>query len=246
MTSGSTFPLGASGTEVICTATDTAGLSSVGSFTVTVTDQSPPGTLLGLPTPPAALDATSPAGAVYSWADVTAEDAVDGTITAVCESATGLTSGSTFPIGASGTEVICTATDAAGLSSTGSFTVTVTDQSPPGTLLGLPTLPTALDATSPAGAVYSWADVTAEDAVDGTITAVCESATGLTSGSTFPLGASGTEVICTATDAAGLSSTGSFTVTVTDQSPPGTLLGLPTLPTALDATSPAGAVYSWA
>ena len=143
--------------------------------------------------------------------DVTAEDAVDGTITAVCESATGLTSGSTFPLGASGTEVICTATDTAGLSSVGSFVVTVQDLSPP----SLPVLPDlTVQATSTGGTPVSWSEV-AIDLVDGQVPAICTPA----SGSTFPIGGP-SQVTCEATDLAGNSSIATFYVTVVDTTDP--------------------------
>ena len=70
------------------------------------------------------------------------------------------------------------------------------------------------------GAPYNWGAVTALDIVDGTIVATCVSSTGLTSGSTFPLGATGTVVTCMATDSAGLTSSGSFTITVEDTTAP--------------------------
>ena len=63
--------------------------------------------------------ATSPAGAVVTYT-ATANDDRDGALTPTCTPA----SGSTFPVGT--TTVTCTATDAAGNTGTGSFTVTVT------------------------------------------------------------------------------------------------------------------------
>ena len=65
----------------------------------------------------------------------------------------------------------------------------------------------AVDATTPAGAVATYT-VTAVDAIDGPVAAVCAPA----SGSTFPLGT--TTVTCTATDAHGNTASGSFTVQV--------------------------------
>jgi CSLREA domain-containing protein len=80
-----------------------------------VSDREPP--VLSLPPSPI-LNATSPAGAVVTYA-ASATDAVDPSPGVVCEPV----SGSTFRIGA--TAVACTATDASGNSATGSFTVTV-------------------------------------------------------------------------------------------------------------------------
>ena len=64
------------------------------------------------------VDATSPAGAVVSYA-ASASDAVDPSPTVTCAPP----SGSTFPIGT--ISVSCTATDASGNSANGSFNVTV-------------------------------------------------------------------------------------------------------------------------
>jgi Ca2+-binding RTX toxin-like protein len=167
---------------------------------------------------------------------VTAEDNVDGTATLdennmlIQDDVGGdiriscdRLSGSTFPIGE--TVVECTSTDAAGNTSTASFTVTVNpapDTTPP-TL----TVPEdrMVEATSTAGAVVTYT-VTAEDNVDGTAT-LEEDGTTVTqddvggditisciprSGSVFPIGR--TTVECTATDEAGNTGRASFTITV--------------------------------
>jgi hypothetical protein len=114
--SGSTFPIGA--TTVSCSAMDSHGNQSHGSFTVTVQDSTPP-----VITVPANMTtaATSASGAVVTYT-ATATDLVDGAITPVCTPA----SGSVFPIGT--TTVTCNATDSAHNTSTGSFTVTVQPQ----------------------------------------------------------------------------------------------------------------------
>ena len=67
---------------------------------------------------PLTVDATGPAGAVVTFT-VSAVDAVDGPVQVTCDHA----SGATFAIGT--TTVECTASDAAGNSSHGSFTVEV-------------------------------------------------------------------------------------------------------------------------
>jgi len=239
--SGSTFPLGATGTDVTCTATDESGNKSEPQiFTVIVEDITPPDVLVGIPAP-VTLDATSSAGRIFSWDPVTTTDIADGPLTADCRSTGGLTSGSTFPLGAAGTEVFCSATDRAGLSSNASFVVTIEDQSTPSALVNVPASKT-LEATSPFGAPYSWDPVTATDIVNGPMVAECKSAGGLTSGSTFPIGATGTEVICTATDDAGLSSAGLFTVMVLDRIPP----ALPVYSDlTVQATSTAGTPVTW-
>jgi hypothetical protein len=117
--SGSLFPLGT--TTVDCTAADSLGNESAGSFTVTVENTLPP--VLTLP-----ADITEPAtslsGAIVNFT-VTATDNVDPSPTVTCVPP----SGSTFPIGT--TTVDCTAADSNGNESTGSFTVTVVDVTAP-------------------------------------------------------------------------------------------------------------------
>ena len=109
--SGSTFPLGE--TAVTC--------SNGTSFTVTVVDTTPPALTL-----PAnmTVEATSAAGAVVTFS-ATATDVVDGSVPVLCTPP----SGSTFALGA--TTVNCSATDAHSNTSSGSFTVTVVDTTPP-------------------------------------------------------------------------------------------------------------------
>jgi hypothetical protein len=127
----------------------------------------------------------------------TGTDVEDGSLAAVCVPA----SDSTFPIGT--TAVTCTVTDADGLTATGSFTVTVTNNAP----AVAPPADLTTPATSAAGAIVSFV-ATGTDVEDGSLAAVCVPA----SGSTFPIGT--TAVTCTVTDAGGLTATGSFTVTV--------------------------------
>ena len=191
--SGSTFPLGT--TTVSCSATDAAGGTASGSFTVTVRDTTPP--TLRLPRDRVA-EATSPAGAVVRFR-ARAHDIVDGSVPALCTPA----SDSTFAIGQ--TTVACSAADAAGNVARGSFTVTVHDTRPP--RLELPANPT-VRATGPSGAIVTFA-ATATDLVDGSDRVTCTPA----SGSTFPIGR--TTVDCSASDAAGNGAAGHFTVTVT-------------------------------
>jgi len=90
----------------------TATATSTG---VTVRDVTAP--TLSLPAT-ITVDATSPQGAVVTYTASAADD-VDASSTVVCEPA----SGATFPIGT--TTVECSATDAAGNTATGSFSVVV-------------------------------------------------------------------------------------------------------------------------
>ncbi len=149
------------------------------------------------------VEATGATGEAVSYT-VTATDDVDPSPAVECSPA----SGSTFPLGE--TTVDCTATDAAGNSSSESFTVTVEDTTAPA--LSLPANITA-EATSLAGAVVSYS-ASATDAVDPSPSVSCSPV----SGGTFALGT--TTVGCTATDATGNGSSGSFTVTVRDTTAP--------------------------
>jgi hypothetical protein len=191
--SGALFPLGIM--QVNCSVTDSLGLSASGSFTVTVVDTTPPS--LNLPGGITA-EATGPAGATVSYT-ATATDLVDGPVPVNCTPA----SGSTFALDTT-TPVTCTAADSSGNTSTGSFTVTVADTTPPS--LKLPSDITA-QATGPAGAAVSYT-ATATDLVDGSVPVSCTPA----SGSSFPVGT--TTVSCSAADAHGNTTTGSFKVTV--------------------------------
>ena len=158
-----------------------------------------------LPSPPTistpgslVSEATGPAGAVVAYT-VTATDAVDGTDPVSCAPA----AGSTFHLGH--TTVSCSSTDKAGNTSTASFDVLVRDTTPPA--LTVPadiTVKTLLK--SGAKVTYTAA---ATDLVDPSPTVSCNPA----SGSLFLVGT--TTVTCTATDAAGNSSSKKFTVTVT-------------------------------
>lgn len=218
--SGSTFALGA--TSVSCTATDAAGLTATGTFTVTVVDTTLP--TLTLPSPITA-EATGPNGVAVSFS-VSATDLVSGALTPTCTP----TSGSTFALGA--TSVSCSVTDGAGNTRTGSFTVTVQDTTQP--TLTLPGTQT-VQATSASGATVSFS-VSATDLVSGALTPTCTPA----GGGTFPLGT--TSVSCTVTDGAGNTRSGSFDVVVQDTTSPA--LSLPT-PFTVEATSGSGATASF-
>jgi hypothetical protein len=99
---GSSFPVGS--TPIDCTAVDSHGNVGAASFTVIVSDTTPP--VLTVPES-ITVNATSPAGAVVAYT-ATANDVVDGTVTPSCSTP----SGATFAIGT--TTVSCTATDSNG------------------------------------------------------------------------------------------------------------------------------------
>jgi hypothetical protein len=115
--SGSLFSLGT--TTVSCTATDTQGASTTGTFTVRVADTTPPALTL-----PADIE-TNEHVVMYT---ATATDLVDGNVGVACTPS----SGSMFATGT--TSVSCSATDVHGNTGRGFFNVTVTanvDTTPP-------------------------------------------------------------------------------------------------------------------
>jgi hypothetical protein len=192
--SDSVFPLGA--TQVTCTATDFTGNSVDKTITVNVADTTAP--VVGA-VPSQTIEATSAAGAAYSWVVPTATDIVDGARPVTCDRA----QGSTFALG--DTVVTCSATDLSGNTGHASFTVTVADRTAPsfGSVANR-----TVTATSAGGAVVTYPTPQATDLVDGATAVTCTPP----SGSTFPLGT--TNVTCTSTDRAGNTGSVSFTVTV--------------------------------
>jgi hypothetical protein len=113
---GDVLPLGP--TTVACSATDSGGLASSGSFLVTVVDTTAP-ELLGVPAD-VTVTATGPSGAVVHYDAPTALDVVDASPDVACAPG----SGTTFAVGS--TTVTCTAIDDRNNTSSASFDVTVT------------------------------------------------------------------------------------------------------------------------
>ena len=103
-----------------------SGCTGTADFALTIVDTTPPALTL-----PADITstATSPSGAVVSFA-ATALDLVDGARPVSCTPS----SGSTFAIGS--TNVACTASDTRGNTASGSFSVTVTEPTQAGRMLG--------------------------------------------------------------------------------------------------------------
>lgn len=224
--SGSTFPVGT--TTVTCTASDTAGNTGSASFTVTITLVDTTAPVVSVP---ANISETtsSPSGKAVSFS-ASATDDVDGALTPSCAPA----SGALFTVGT--TTVTCTATDAAGNTGTGSFTVTVVlvDTTPP-----VVTVPADISQTTTVseGLAVNFV-ATATDDVTASVAVLCAPQ----SGSVFPVGT--TTVTCTASDASGNTGSASFTVTITlvDTTPP-----VVTVPGNVTQTTPVptGSVVTW-
>ena len=179
-------------------ATDTAGNTdpTPATRTWTVDTIAPTFTLPG----PITAEATSAAGAVVNYSASASDVGGSGVATSNFTPA----SGSTFALGT--TTVNASATDNAGNTATGTFTVTVVDTTAP--VVASHANVTA-EATSAAGAAVTYADGSATDAVTASPTITYSK----DSGSVFPVGV--TTVTITAADAAGNVGTSTFTVTVT-------------------------------
>jgi hypothetical protein len=197
--SGSTFPLGT--TTVNCSAADTRGNGSAGSFSVTVTNAAPTITVPG----PQIVEAFDSTGAQVNFVpEPTASDTQDGPLVPTCSHA----SGSHFPLGT--TTVDCTATDGDGASATASFQVIVRDSTPPVVIPPRDVVvitETPLSPADPRVAAFL-ADASATDLV-GVVRFESNAPP------TFPLGAS--TVTFTAVDAAG--NVGAASATIDLRSP---------------------------
>jgi hypothetical protein len=194
--SGTTFPYGT--TTVSCTATDNAGNSSTGGFTVTVND----------PTPPVITAAVSGTMGNNGW--YTSDVVVTWTVVDP-ETAVSTTGCGAVTVNADGAfSFTCAATSAGGASDE-----TVTgkrDATAP--LVSAPADITAT-ATSAAGATVNYPAATVLETISVPASPVtCSPA----SGGTFAIGT--TVVTCSATDQAGNVGTDSFTVSVSDGVPP--------------------------
>jgi hypothetical protein len=197
---GSLFALG--DTRVSCTAHDSSGnVSKPAAFTVSVRDGTPPRLLL--PNGPLVESAVNADGAPVRFS-AAAVDNVDGSLAAECDRQ----SGEVFAL--ANTLVTCTATDAAGNRATDSFVIQVLDRDGPE--IRWPPNPVQATATSWSGVAVRW-KISAVDNVDGRVPVTCDPV----SGSVFPIG--DTTVECWASDRAGNTTRGSFTVRVYDGVP---------------------------
>jgi len=227
-TSGSTFSAGAN--TVIWKATDSAGLSSTCAFTVTVNDSQAPS--ITCPSNQTKNTDVNLCTAAVTYTTPTFSDNCAGSMVAI---QSGLPSGSAFPKGQ--TTVVWKATDAAGLTKTCSFRVTVNDaENPIITCPASQSVSTAANACTSAPLTYS-----TPTATDNCTTVTVLRLSGPASGSNFPLGMS--NIVWRAIDGSGRSSTCSFAVTVTDATPPAI-----TCPNSLSATgsgNPCAAVVTY-
>ena len=206
--SGLAFNKGA--TTVSWKATDGSGNMAVCNFTVTVTDGQAP----TITCPLNQTKSTDPGGctAVATYA-ATATDNCGPLPSLTMQS--GIPSGMPFPKGT--TTVVMKATDGAGLTKTCSFRVTVNDTQAP--TISCPASQSANTTGSTcASAAVTYTLPTATDNCLSPAPAVTRTS-GLASGSLFPKGTN--TVVWRAMDGAGNTKTCSFTVTVTDNTPPG-------------------------
>jgi hypothetical protein len=216
-----TFDLGVH--TVNCSATDVAGNTKTGSFTITVTDTTGPSVTAPNDVTEEAADSS---GAIVAYSGATASDVHDGSLTPICTPA----SASVFAVG--DTTVTCTATDSSGNTGSATFQVHVVDTTPPD--LDVPG-DIVVEATSPSGAPATFT-VTATDTVDGATSVTCDH----DSGDAFAFGA--TTVSCSSTDAHSNTGHGSFKVTVVDTTPP--VLDVHGDKT-VEATGPTGATVTY-
>jgi hypothetical protein len=219
--SGATFPIGT--TVNTFEVTDAAGNKASCSFRVTVVDNENP--KIACPADITVNNDPGACGAVVAYATPAGTDNCAGATTA---QTAGLPSGATFPVGT--TVNTFEVTDAAGNKATCTFRVTVVDNE-------LPTIACPADVVVNADALVCTAivsgigPISAGDNCPGA--AVTYTLSGATTGSglndasglAFNLGT--TTVTYTITDAAGLTASCSFTVTVLNPNPVVTLTGPP-------------------
>lgn len=224
---GSLFPIGT--TTVSCSTTDPDDTPSTVSTTFPITVFDTDLSLSGVPAD-FSVNATSPSGAVVTFATPSASDEDTTSSAVTCTPA----SGSTFAIGT--TAVTCTTSDSDDNPSSASatFNITVLD-----TDLGLPTPgDITVNATSPSGATVTFGTPTATDEDSTAASVVCDHA----SGATYPIGT--TKVQCQVFDPDDNPNSVmvSFVINVNDTDL--AISGVTDI--TVNATSPAGATVTYA
>lgn len=196
--SGTMFQVGTS--PVFCLARDAVGNIDTCTFTITVIDTQAP----QISCPPDTVVPNRPGicGAIVQFNPEIIDNCPG--VSAWCTPSAGYN----FPIGV--TTVFCVATDAAGLTDTGSFTVTVEDIEPPEIVCPGDML--LENDSGMCGAYFSYTPSVTDNCAGVTYSMTPAS------GSVLSMGEYPVEII--ATDAAGLADTCVFTVTVADTEPP--------------------------
>jgi hypothetical protein len=206
--SASPYPLPVGPNLVTCTAADGSGNTTIATYTITVLDATAPEISVPAAPPTVSTDATGFASPDLD-AGVSATDNV-GVASLSC-------SASPYPLPVGSNQVNCTAEDAAGNTTTATYTITVVDATAPEILVPTAPPPVPTDATGFASPDLK-TGVVANDNV-GVVDLSCTV-------TPYPLPAGSHLVTCTATDAAGNSATASYTITVVDATAP--LLVVPT------------------
>jgi HYR domain len=222
--SGSNFPIGS--TTVNCTATDSHGNSTSGSFTVTVAfvDHVAP-TFSGVPAT-IQREANGPLGSTVTYAPPTAADDVDGLLLVTCLPA----SGATFALGV--TSVNCSATDSHSNTGVATFSVVIVDTTPP---VLTPPGGRNVYATTPAG--ISRDDPAVSPFLNGAVaTDIVDTTLGVGNDAPEFLPVGPTTVTFSTTDNSGNTARATSTITVFPMPPAGT--APPPLPQPPDRTPP--------
>lgn len=208
LASGSTFPIGT--TNITLRASDPSGNSADCSFSITVTDNTPP-VFANCPSNMSVNTDASSCYATVTWPTVTASDACG--VGAVSQQS-GPNPGPNFPVGTS--TVVYSVTDGSGVSNTCSFTVTVTDNDFP--TIACPS-PSVNYTTGACGAQVTWATPTISDNCSFPLNPLSRTdLVPLTSGNTFQNGSYtiGYQVV----DASGNVASCDFSFTVADTEDP--------------------------
>jgi len=215
---------------VTITATDAAGNNGTCTFTVTVQDNELPS--LTCPSNITQNVDAEACGAIVTFSAPTGTDNCPGAITV---QTAGLASGANFPVGVTTNTFVTT--DAAGNSTSCSFTVTVVDNENPSIAC-----PANISTTASAGTCFATVTYSAPTGSDNCPGASTVQTAGLASGASFPVGV--TTNTFTVTDASSNVASCSFTVTVTDTEVP-VISDCPSNITQANDANQCNAVVTW-